>query len=133
MNKAIFDLNRTMKRMIFYSKGRSFLLVVLIMQSFLLCSCASNPSESFLKESAIYSCYGGGSYADTVLNEYHKNTVTLEKFKVTEKVDKKIDDENYTIYTFLITVHDTKTRLTDNLSCSAAVIKRGSQWYYRLP
>lgn len=68
-----------------------------------------------------------------MLNEYDKNTVRLEKFKVTEKYDKKIDDENYTIYKYLISVHDTKTQLTDNLSCSAAVIKRGPKWYYRLP
>ncbi len=126
-------MNRAMKRMIFHIKSRSFLLVVLIIQAFLLCSCASNPSESFLKESAIYSCYGGGSYADTVLGEYNKNTVILEKFQVTERVDKKIDDENYTIYRYVIRVHDTKTQLTDNLSCSVAVIKRGSEWYYRLP
>ncbi len=133
MSKAYFQLNRAMWRVIFYSKRRFFLLVVLIIQSFLLCGCASSPSESFLKESAIYSCYGGGSYGETVLGEYDKNTVTLEKFKVTEKYNKKIDDETYTIYNYSITVHDKKTRLTDNLACSAAVIKRGSKWYYRLP
>ena len=133
LKKAFLQSNRVVWRVILPGQCRSLLLVVLIVQSFLLCSCASTPSESFLKEAAIYSCYGGGSYADTVLNEYDKNTVRLEKFKVTEKYDKKIDDENYTIYKYLISVHDTKTQLTDNLSCSAAVIKRGPKWYYRLP
>jgi hypothetical protein len=100
---------------------------------FFVYGCTSTPADSFLKESAIYSCYGGGSYGDYVLSEYSKDTIKLEKFKVTEKYDKKISDENYTVYKYDISVYDTKTKLTDNLSCSAAVIKRGSKWYYRLP
>lgn len=133
MNKEIYEVNTEMSHLSSHHHCQYYLWIVVMIQLFLIHGCTSTPADSFLKESAIYSCYGGGSYGDYVLNEYNKDTVKLENFKVTEKYDKKISDENYTIYKYDIRVHDTKTRLTDNLSCSAAIIKRGSKWYYRLP
>jgi hypothetical protein len=122
-----------MGRLLSHHHCQYYLWFVVLIQLFFVYGCTSTPADSFLKESAIYSCYGGGRYGDYVLREYGKDTIKLEKFKVTEKYDKKISDEDYTIYKYAISVHDTKTQLTDNLSCSAAVIKRGSKWYYRLP
>jgi hypothetical protein len=113
-------------------KYKLFLFIFLLFQLLFIFGCSQIPSDDFLKEAAIYSCFGGGSYGDYLLSEYNKNTIKLEKFKIKEKYKKKIDDENYTIYKFEISVNDNKTELTEHLSCSTAIIKRGFNWYYRL-
>ena len=126
MDKANLSSNAVIRnagRLIKSRKLRLFLLPVLLIQIACISGCGSSPSDEVIKEAASWS-----SGLQQIAKE---SNLTFKEFKVTNKYEKKIHDENVYVYEYEGIWHQTDGKGSDQpMSGTVGIIKRGEKWYF---
>ena len=101
-------------------------LILLVLISLMLTACSSSPPENIIKDSVVHQL-------QLMVHESYNVT----DFKITNKYEKKIRDEVFYIYEYVITYTFAETGNDNKLhsyggspSGTIALTKRGDKWFF---